>query len=250
MWFMKPFWDGHMTTVDDPNFQAKKKKIWAILLIALAVLILCLASILLYFERLSPNARASLTAQAKDKTEAFALAFAITETESALPTLTLTSTSTEVPTHTPIPTATLYPTQDLQEPQQSTDETVNVDDNSATLTPTESPDKSSLPALTCQDIELQQENLTKLQWDRYVEEIIGRKITFSGKVVEVYQDQKVEIKDENCQNVFTVLNLFDIPEEDLASIQKDQTLRGEGTIRDVNFVYGSNIDINVEYYQK
>ena len=87
------------------------------------------------------------------------------------------------------------------------------------------------------------------QWEHYVEEVIGRKFTFSGRVIEVYQNQKVEIKDENCQNLFSVLNLFGIPEEDLVSIQKDQTLRGEGTIRDVNFVYGNNIDVNVDYFQ-
>jgi len=238
-----------MTTVEDPNIQAKKKRIWLILISALAVFILCLAAILIYFEKFSPGARASLTAQAKEKTEAIALSFSITTTESTLPSLTQSSTVTEVPTHTPIPTATPYPTQDLQETQQPTDESVNVDNTSPTITQTQTVDQSSLPALSCRDLELQQENLTQLQWEHYVEEVIGRKFTFSGRVIEVYQNQKVEIKDENCQNLFSVLNLFGIPEEDLVSIQKDQTLRGEGTIRDVNFVYGNNIDVNVDYFQ-
>lgn len=239
-----------MTTVEDPDSQAKKRKIWIILFSALAVLILCLASILIYFERFSPDVRASQTAQAQEKTEAFALAYHMTATEAALPTLTLTSTFTEVPTHTPVPTATRYPTQDQQETEQRTEETADADDPSTTMIPTATVDQSSLPALQCRDLELQQENLTKLQWDRYVEEIIGRKFTFSGMVIEVFINQKIEIKDENCQNLFTVLNLFGIPEDDLVSIQKDQRLRGEGTIRDVNFIYGNNIDINVTYYQK
>lgn len=239
-----------MTTVEDPNLQAKKKRIWVILLSALAILILCLAAILIYFERLSPDARATLTAQSKEKTAASGLSFSMTETKSALPQSTLTSTFTEVPTQTPIPSATPYPTQDLQETSETTSESVNDNDASATFTPSETPDKSTLPALTCLDIELQEENLTELQWESYVLEITGRKITFSGVVIEVYQDQKVEIKDENCQNLFTVLNLFGIPEDDLVSIHKDETLRGEGTIKDVNFVYGNNIDIDVTYYQK
>ncbi|MFN2305324.1 MAG: hypothetical protein ACK2TV_16460 [Anaerolineales bacterium] len=236
-----------MTIIDDSKNQSKKKKIWVILLSAAAILFLCIASILLYFERLSPSARASLTVQARQKTEAEAMAYQVTVTDAILPTITLSITNTQEPTQTSLPTATIETGATLKESLPNAGE---VDILEETTSPTQISEQIlNLPALTCHDLERQYENLTELGWERYREEIIGRKITFSGAVIEIYHDQQLEIKDENCRNLYTVLNLFGIPEEDLINIHKGQMLRGEGTIRDVNFVYGTNIDVNVDFFQ-
>lgn len=103
--------------------------------------------------------------------------------------------------------------------------------------------------LTCQAIENAHGSLTDLQWASYTREIIGKAITFTGQVLEVYGDGRVQIN--GCgSNLFTVTMLYGISEDVALSLNKDQYVQGTGTIKEISYLIGVNIQINVDTFQK
>ena len=109
--------------------------------------------------------------------------------------------------------------------------------------PTEAP-TPTLALLTCEDIEKKHKELTDLQWDVYRQEIIGERIRFAGKVLEVYDDGKVHIREG--KGLLTGCILHGIPLDVAAALDKDQFVQGVGTVRDVDTLLGLRVHVNVE----
>ena len=76
-------------------------------------------------------------------------------------------------------------------------------------------------------------------------DMVGKRIQFSGKVVEVYDDRSVLISDDFCGKLFTFVHLYEIPYLNLLLINKDDYATGYGTIRSIDTFLGIRIDINV-----
>lgn len=194
----------------------------------------------------------SVTATAKSSTKT-AYLFTSTSTATITPTETLTPTVTLTPTETLTPTITLTPTETFTPTITFTSTLTHTPTitfthtptNTPTLTPTQSP-------LTCKDIELSRDDLTELQWENYIREMVGKRIQFSGKVLEVYDDRSVSISDDACGKLFTVVALYQIPYDNLLQINKDDYLTGLGTIKKIDTFLGiirieigiTNIEIN------
>ncbi len=118
-----------------------------------------------------------------------------------------------------------------------------------TQEPTNTPGgPTSTPApLTYKDIEQTKKDLTDLQWESYAREIIGERIQFAGDVIEVYDDGRVQITEGD--GLLSVCILYEVPLDVAATLNKDQFVQGEGTIRDVNTDLGLAVWINVESLQ-
>jgi len=135
----------------------------------------------------------------------------------------------DAPRPTPEPTATPGPTH-TPGPPTSTPE--------PTATPT--------PALlTARDIERKRSELTDLQWDKYTVDVIGEEIRFSGKVLEVYDDARVQISFASAKKLMTGGILHGLSGEQALALNKDQTVKGVGTVREVGVFLGLNIHIDV-----
>lgn len=76
-------------------------------------------------------------------------------------------------------------------------------------------------------------------------DMVGKRIQFSGKVLDVYDDRSVQISDDACEKLFTVVSLFQIPYENLLLINKDDYAIGFGTIKSIYMFLGISIEINV-----
>lgn len=74
---------------------------------------------------------------------------------------------------------------------------------------------------------------------------MGKRIQFSGKVLEVYDDRKVMISDDACKKLLTGVYLYQIPYDTLLLINKDNYVSGFGTIKSIDTFFGINIEIIV-----
>lgn len=74
-----------------------------------------------------------------------------------------------------------------------------------------------------------------------MDSIIGQPILFSGKVIEVYDDGRVQIGEG--KRLFTVCILHGIPRDLALAITKDDYLEGEGTVRDIDTTLGLSVHI-------
>lgn len=116
----------------------------------------------------------------------------------------------------------------------------------ATATPPSTPTPAPTPTpamLTVRDIEVQRKQLTDLQWEPYAEGLVGEQIRFSGKVVEVYGDGRVQIDDG--KGIFTVCILYGVPLDVAAGLSKDQVVEGQGTVREVDTTIGLSVRVDV-----
>jgi len=108
--------------------------------------------------------------------------------------------------------------------------------NKATATPT--------PAmLTVEDIERKRKELTDLQWQTYAQEVVGKPIRFSGAVLEVRGDGRVQIRDG--KGLLTVVVLYGVPLDVAAALGKGQMVEGAGTIREVDTTLTLAVRIDV-----
>ena len=154
------------------------------------------------------------------------------------PTLTPTLTNTPEPTNTP--TITLTP-----EPTNTPEPTATP---GPTSTPTNTPEPTSTPTpapLTARDIELKKNDLTDLQWDKYKAALIGQEIAFTGEVLEVYSDARVQISFASTKRMLTGGMLYDISTDKAITLNDGDIVKGKGIIREISTVLGLTIDINV-----
>ena len=113
----------------------------------------------------------------------------------------------------------------------------------ATATPT--PAVTPTPAmLTVEDIERKRKELTDLQWQTYAQEVVGEPIRFSGAVLEVRGDGRVQIRDG--KGLLTVVVLYGVPLDVAAALGKGQTVEGAGTVREVDTTLTLAVRIDVE----
>lgn len=230
----------------EANVQPKKmKKTWKIVLfVGLAIIGLMLICFIVGLI-VTTRPGYSVTATAKSSTKTASL-FTPTSTVTMTPTETLTPTVTLTPTETLTPTITLTPTETFTPTVTFTSTLTHTPTVTFTSTPTNTPTLTPTPSpLTCRDIEQSRDDLTDLQWDKYIRDMVGKRIQFSGKVLEVYDDRRVQISDDACQKLFTVVTLYQIPYDNLLLINKDDYATGYGTIRSIDTVLGITIEINV-----
>jgi len=114
------------------------------------------------------------------------------------------------------------------------------------ITPTITVESSE--SLTVRDIEQNHNDLTDVQWEKYITEHLGEKITFRGEVVDVYDDH-ISITDDSEKNFFTTVHLYGIPYDTLITLTKDDNIIGEGVIRDIDDLLGLEININVTSFE-
>jgi hypothetical protein len=113
---------------------------------------------------------------------------------------------------------------------------------------TPAPVATPTPAmLTVRGIEAKRKELTDLQWQTYAEEIVGEPIRFSGNVLEVREDGRVQISDG--KGFLTVVILYGVPLDVAAGLNKDQAVEGEGTVREVDTTLTLAVWIDVEMIQ-
>jgi len=111
-------------------------------------------------------------------------------------------------------------------------------------TATPSPEPTPTPALlTIFDIRQQKKELTDLQWDDYCRRLRGEEVRFSGKVLEVYSDGRVQINDDSEKGPVVILK--QIPRETALEIGKDDRVEGIGTVEEVSVFLGIHVDIAV-----
>jgi len=131
-------------------------------------------------------------------------------------TATPTETSVPVPTKV-IPTLTPEPTEVPLTP-----------------TPYPAPTPTLLPTatfLTVGAIKDQREELTDLQRELYDQNIIGEVVRFAGRVSEVYEDGSISIDDGSDRSI--VVTLHGVPYDTALGIQKNQLVRGTGTVTEL-----------------
>ena len=102
--------------------------------------------------------------------------------------------------------------------------------------------------LTYRDIELQKKGMTDLQWEAYAKELVGQEIRFDGKVLEVYEDGRVQIREG--KGIVSICILHGIPQETAISLAKDQAVSGTGTVREVDTLIGLSVAIDVRELEK
>ena len=100
---------------------------------------------------------------------------------------------------------------------------------------------------TCADIEHIRSTITDLQWEAFTQQVVGQRIRFAGNVIEVYDDGRVNIDD--CKGFLNVCMLYEIPRDIALTINNDQFIQGEGTVREVSVFIGLNVWINVESFK-
>jgi len=76
---------------------------------------------------------------------------------------------------------------------------------------------------------------------------VGEPIRFSGKVIEVHDDARVQIRDG--KGFLTVVILYGVPLDVAAGLNKDQAVEGEGTVREVDTTLTLAVWIDVEMIQ-
>ena len=114
--------------------------------------------------------------------------------------------------------------------------------NKATATP--APAATPTPAmLTVEDIERKRKELTDLQWQTYAQEVVGKPIRFSGAVLEVRGDGRVQIRDG--KGLLTVVVLYGVPLDVAAALGKGQTVEGAGTVREVDTMLTLAVRIDI-----
>ena len=115
--------------------------------------------------------------------------------------------------------------------------------------PTNTPGPTNTPTpvpFTARDIERKLDELTDLQWDKYTVSVIGEEIHFSGKVLEVYDDTRVQISFASTKKIMTGGMLHGFSVEQALELNQDQTVSGVGTIREVGAgLLGLTIHIDV-----
>jgi hypothetical protein len=75
--------------------------------------------------------------------------------------------------------------------------------------------------------------------------VIGEEIRFSGEVVEVYDDARVQIDFASTKKLMTRGILHGLSVDQALALQKNQVVKGVGTIREVGMFLGLSIDIDV-----
>lgn len=112
--------------------------------------------------------------------------------------------------------------------------------------PTSAPTSTPTPApLTARDVELKRDDLTDLQWENYKSELVGEEIAFTGEVLEVYDDARVQISFADTKRMMTGGMLYNIPTDEAIKLQKGDVVKGKGTIREITTLLGLTIQINV-----
>jgi len=103
--------------------------------------------------------------------------------------------------------------------------------------------------LTVRDIELKVNELTDVQWERYILDHLGKKITFKGDVLDVYEDY-ISLLEFTKDEISTAVRLYGIPYYTLITLKKYDYIQGEGVIKDIRerFFGGITIEINVTSY--
>jgi hypothetical protein len=148
------------------------------------------------------------------------------------PTRTLRPTRTTMPTRTPIPTATPVPTP-----------TVDF-------------------SLTTAALWSRHKSATELQWPAYVDSIVGTRVAWQGKVIEVSPGGVVRLDPEEVQ--FPVTDLlahelsqrlgkgglfaitFDLPREEALVLSKGQLVAFEGRIKSVRESGATVVSVTLE----
>lgn len=98
--------------------------------------------------------------------------------------------------------------------------------------------------LTVREIEDTKKEMTELQWEVFTQEAVGEPIRFSGEVMEVYEDGRVQI-DEAEEGFLTVVILYRIPLDTAVTLNEDQSIQGVGVVREIGQFLGTYIWINV-----
>lgn len=93
--------------------------------------------------------------------------------------------------------------------------------------------RSEPEVYTCDYINRQRKEMTKLQWEHYTEILVGRRIVFEGEVKEVYDDGRIRI--DACSGFLSGehIILYGTPLEVAIELSKGQIVSGEGTIKEV-----------------
>lgn len=115
--------------------------------------------------------------------------------------------------------------------------------------PVQAPAGTPTPSImTYRDIELKKKELTDLQWEAYAKGLIGEPIQFSGKVIEVYEDGRVQVMEG--KGLINVCILYGLSLDVAASLAKDQQVQGQGMVRGVDTILGLRVEIDVEKLEK
>ena len=214
-----------------PEAVSKKKKRklpkWGIIL-AVVVIVACIGcGIVAITSEPTDESKATMTVNAGAR-----------ETEQAAPTAT-----PGPPTNTPGPTNTPTPVPFTARETEQAAPTATPGPPTNTPGPTNTP--TPVP-FTARDIERKLDELTDLQWDKYTVSVIGEEIHFSGKVLEVYDDTRVQISFASTKKIMTGGMLHGFSVEQALELNQDQTVSGVGTIREVGAgLLGLTIHIDV-----
>lgn len=130
-------------------------------------------------------------------------------------------------------------------------EAANADPTDTPL-PTDTPVPTATPTpepFTCRNVERERSQLTDLQWEKYTVELVGTEIVFSGAVTEVYEDGRIQIKDNYCKGLFTIVVLYGVDVNAALSFNKGDIVTGKGTIRETGNFISLYIHINVDVIQ-
>jgi len=164
----------------------------------------------------------------------------VTPSSTPTPSATVIPSATPVPSPRPVPSATPIPS---ATPVPSATPIPSMTPTSS-LTPTPAPTKTPTPrVLAVREIEEAKKQMTALQWEVFAQGIVGEPIRFSGEVIEVYEDGRVQI-DEGEDWFFYVI-LYRIPLETAVALDEDQFIRGVGVVRAIDELLGTHLRINV-----
>lgn len=204
------------------NIMEKEIPKWVSVIFVIMICLLCFLCILISSGNFFSGFNSESTPTKKtSETETITPTITLSPRASRTPTVTLTSTNT------PIYTITLTSSNDI----------------TPTITNTQ-----PIIALTVGEIELFRDQLTDIQWEKYIRDHIGDVIIFSGEISEVYDDRAV-LDDDTEKKLFTHEYLFGIPYNTLISLQKGDYIKGYGIISDIDELFGLVIDINVTSFE-
>ncbi len=102
---------------------------------------------------------------------------------------------------------------------------------------------------TCDYINDQRKKMTELQWEEYTKSLVGKPIEYEGEITEVYEDGRIQI--DACSGILSggPFVIYGTPIDVAIEFQKNQFIKGKGTIKEVGtfifmyiHVYGETLE--------
>lgn len=88
--------------------------------------------------------------------------------------------------------------------------------------------------------------MTELQWGEYTKSLVGKPIVYEGTITQVYDDGRIQI--DACSGIFSggPFIIYGTPIDVAIKLSKGQSIKGEGTIKEVGTFIVMYIHVNGE----